>query len=109
MVPRTERSSRGLTAHTPVNLFHVLGLNYEMFHSRMLKWLWTADANHGGGARFLTPFLQTIGVRDEVGADLAMEVKIDVPGGPRWRLADIVIRIPERLILVENKVDPAYL
>ena len=106
--PLSEGRSAASMGASPTNLFHVLGLNYEMFHSRMLKWLWTADADHGAGARFLVPFLQTIGLHDEAKAALAIEVKIDVPGGPRWRLADIVIRTAGHMVLVENKVDPAY-
>jgi hypothetical protein len=92
-----------------INLFQVLGLNYEMFHSRMLTWLWTPDGNHRAGSRFLLPFLQTVGVHHELDASLTVEVKIHVPGGPRWRLADIVLRTKTHLVLVENKVDPSYL
>lgn len=90
------------------NLFRVLGLNYEVFHTRMLHWLWTPNADHGAGARFLTPFLSAIGV--DVASDLALDIEceIDVPGRPCLRIADILVRTPKHLILVENKVDRYY-
>lgn len=30
-----------------MNIFRVLDVNYELFHSRMLFWLWSLDGDHG--------------------------------------------------------------
>jgi hypothetical protein len=95
-------------AATTVNLFRVLGLNYEIFHTRMLCWLWTPNADHGAGGRFLVAFMNAIGLPTHDDVDISAEYKIDVPGSNRWRLADILIRTPSHLVLVENKVDKNY-
>ncbi|HJT36335.1 MAG TPA: hypothetical protein VJ783_30210 [Pirellulales bacterium] len=29
-----------------MNIFNILGVNYEVFHSRMLLWLWSPNADH---------------------------------------------------------------
>src|SRR5215468_9055781 len=91
-----------------MNIFTVLGVNYEVFHSRMLHWLWSPNGDHGGGDRFWQPVRDLLGVA--TGSDVRVddEVKIDVPQQQRWRLADLLIRTGDLLILVENKVDPAY-
>ena len=91
-----------------MNIFKVLRVNYEVFHSRMLHWLWTPEGDHGGRDRFWQPMRELLAIK--CGSDLRIEdeVKIDVPTQQRWRLADLLIRTGDLLILVENKIDPAY-
>jgi hypothetical protein len=45
-----------------MNIFSVLGLNYEVFHTRMLMWLWTPSGDHGAGDSYLRPFLDVLSV-----------------------------------------------
>jgi|GEM_PF-4470544 len=61
------------------NIFRVLGINYELFHSRMLFWLWTPNADHGAGDRFLAKVLARIGLTSSREVSLRPEVKINVP------------------------------
>jgi hypothetical protein len=91
-----------------MNIFSVLGVRYEIFHSRMLHWLWDPKGDHGAGDRFWQPFWAQVGL--QLIADLTIddEVKIDATVSGRWRLADLLIRAGDLLILIENKVDPAY-
>lgn len=91
-----------------MNIFSVLGLNYEVFHTRMLHWLWTPDADHGAGDAFLRPFLELMGVALGDDVQIESEAKIAAQRGAQWRLADLLIRTGDQLLLVENKVDPSY-
>lgn len=91
-----------------MNVFRVLGINYEVFHSRMLLWLFTPSADHGAGNRFLRRLFDAIELELASDATLAAEHRVDVPGASRWRLADVMIRTPSHLVLVENKVDQGY-
>jgi|GEM_PF-4762298 len=91
-----------------MNVFSVLGLNYEMFHSRMLKWLWTPDADHEAGSAYLRSLLDALEISSGLEVQVDAEVKLHAQRGAKWRLADIVIRTADALILIENKVDPGY-
>src|SRR5688572_3516526 len=91
-----------------MNIFSVLGVRYEVFHSRMLRWLWSPDADHGAGDRFWRPIRELLGVQATDDLVIDDEVRIDATESGRWRLADLLIRTSNLLILVENKVDPGY-
>ncbi len=96
-----------------MNIFKILGTNYEVFHSRMLAWMLDPNETHASGSSFLKRFLSLIDTHAgiEIGLDdagVTTEVKIDVPRVKRWRLADVVVRTVESLVLIENKVDPTY-
>jgi hypothetical protein len=91
-----------------MNIFSVLDVRYEIFHSRMLHWLWPPDADHGGGDRFWQPMRELLGVERDEQFAIDEEMKINVAVAGRWRLADLLIRTGDLLVLVENKVDPAY-
>jgi hypothetical protein len=74
----------------------------------MFHWLWSADGDHGAGDAFWKPIADLLGVAASGDRQVDDEVKIDVTNTTRRRLADLLIRTSELLILVENKVDPAY-
>ena len=90
-----------------MNIFQVLRVNYEVFHSRMLHWLWSPEGDHGGGDRFWRPIRDLLGV-PAANVQITDEVKIELPQRQGWRLADLLIRTSDLLILVENKVDRSY-
>lgn len=91
-----------------MNIFNILGVTYEVFHSRMLLWLWSPNADHGAGSAFIQPLFEMLGLPFDTDYRIDIELKVASPTGGRWRLVDLVIRVPGRLILIENKVDPGY-
>lgn len=91
-----------------MNIFNVLGVTYEVFHSRMLLWLWSPNADHAAGSTFIQPFFEMLGLPFDTDYRIDIEMKVASPNAGRWRLVDLVIRVPGRLILIENKVDPGY-
>lgn len=91
-----------------MNIFEVLNVNYEIFHSRMLAWLLDAGGSHLAGDRFQKAVLNLVGL-PQAEAGVWTEVMLRVPHQQRWRLGDIVLRTSSHLVLLENKVDPSYI
>lgn len=91
-----------------MNIFSVLGVHYEVFHTRMLQWLWSPDSNHGAGDRYLCAFLSELNLVAAEDCQIVAEAKTSASRGAAYRLVDLIIRLPGTLILVENKVDRDY-
>lgn len=91
-----------------VNLFHILGLRYEIFHTRMLLWLWSPEQNHGAGRRYVDAFLRAIAVEPCGPLSIRNETGISVEKGGSLRIPDLELMTDTDLILLENKVDPLY-
>jgi hypothetical protein len=91
-----------------MNIFSILGVRYEVFHSRMLHWLCSPDGDHGAGDRYWGQLRKLLDIPETAAITIEEEVRVNVAETGRWRLADLLIRTGDLLILVENKVDPAY-
>lgn len=84
-------------------LLHALGLHHSEVHlCAGLAWLLTPDGWHGLGSSFLAAFLTGLGVEVDPGdLDRAVVVTEESRGDTR---ADVVVRLPSRMVLVEAKV-----
>jgi hypothetical protein len=91
-----------------MNVFDVLRVNFEVFHTRMLGWLASPTGEHGHSEQVLGILFDAAGLERSKEAAIAEEVKIDVPNMNRYRLADLVIRTRDGFLLIENKVDAFY-
>jgi hypothetical protein len=88
----------------PVDWLAVLGrTRHEMTHSRLLGWLCDPVAQHGLGIVFLHEFLTL--ARCPSPAHPAAAIDLEVTGRSLKTRADIVITLPDRTVVIENKVD----
>ncbi|MFO1044036.1 MAG: PD-(D/E)XK nuclease family protein [Planctomycetaceae bacterium] len=97
---------------TQLNPFNILRVNYEVFHTRMLGWLFSPTAEHklsDAGLRVLFGILEIEGsVNSSVNESVNEEVQIQIPNSNKLRVADLVVRTDRYFVLLENKVDPEY-
>lgn len=91
-----------------MNVFEILGVHYEQFHTRMLGWLLSPGGEHQLGDAILRVLFDELGLDVSGTCQIEGQVKINVPHKQRWRIADLLIRSPGQLILLEAKVDPGY-
>jgi hypothetical protein len=88
----------------PADWLAVLGrTRHEMTHSRLLGWLCNPVGQHGLGIVFLHAFLEIAQCPSP--AHPAAVVDLEVTGLSLKTRADIVITLPDRTVVVENKVD----
>ena len=91
------------------NIFQALGIEkYELRHSSFLAWLLDPIGSHNLGAIFLNRFLREI-LMDPRSKELSI---IDLPDFQlekatvkrEWKNIDILIELPEILVVIENKI-----
>ena len=75
---------------------------HEMTHSRLVGWLCDPTGQHGLGTVFLELFLAL--VKSPHGAAPSATVELEVTGPSGRTRADIVIKLPEQSVVVENKI-----
>lgn len=92
------------------NIFNALSIgHHELSHSNFLAWLFDPKEGHGLGSLVLRRFLREVFSDDKsdsrgfIDADL-MDVR-NVEIRREWRNIDILIVLPEDVVVVENKVD----
>ncbi|MFN8017143.1 MAG: PD-(D/E)XK nuclease family protein [Acidimicrobiales bacterium] len=105
---RDRIQSDGGWIHGPRSLLGVLDLRRsEVHHSKVLAWFLDPSGGHRLRDRFLKRFLATIGLSDVTEADRAtvqLEMPTVDPLSGRAGSVDIVVRIGDRAVLIENKI-----
>jgi hypothetical protein len=98
----------------PSDLLTILGRHRdELFHSRLLGWLFNATAQHGLGDGFLRALLDQLWPGEAVAASGTVEIELErtqsgislVTGEPVEARADLVLRDESTVIVIENKLD----
>lgn len=97
----------------PSDLLAIIGKAHdELVHSRVLAWLMTPTGRHALGDRFLRALLDAAWPDDEVLLDgrVAVDLEVErsdideVRGDLAAARADIVVRLPDSTLVIENKI-----
>ena len=94
------------------NIFSILRMERDEVHthSAMLSELLSPNGSHGQGGAFLKLFLKMVVHKEDLVADTAeVETEFSIGAvsedGKSGGRIDIVVRFPNYLILIENKID----